>query len=301
MASRRPTAGSLAVETMLNQMEDAMAVVESRMKSGTDPSLVARVQQELASVLAQCPKEVQAAVTPSHPLLYRAAAGQELSQQQRKFISKWAEGVSKHGDKFEEMVRSRNAQDPQYSFLVPGGAGAGARYYRACLGQLQYRTDPIGGGGDKQSPAANRSPPQHELDDNSVNAFDTEAFTGSRGGGDGGIVTTGGGGCPSPQLIMPDAGQRRALFRRMDYNSNGGLSLAEIDKAVIELWPHFNHKPALIRAYKAADSNGDGYIKRGEFKKLLHFIGYFTDLWDTFEGMDMEGGRQGSSFRSKVV
>ena len=63
----------------------------------------------------------------------------------------------------------------------------------------------------------------------------------------------------------------------------------------------YDHKPALMRAYKTADKDGNGFITRREFKKLLHFIGYFTDLWDTFEGMDMEGGRQGSSFRSKVV
>jgi hypothetical protein len=33
----------------------------------------------------------------------------------------------------------------------------------------------------------------------------------------------------------------------MDYNGNGGLSLAEIDKAVIELHPAYNHKPSLMR------------------------------------------------------
>jgi hypothetical protein len=37
---------------------------------------------------------------------------------------------------------------------------------------------------------------------------------------------------------------------------NGGLSLAEIDKAVLELYPTFNNKPALMRAYKAADRSG---------------------------------------------
>jgi Ca2+-binding EF-hand superfamily protein len=56
---------------------------------------------------------------------------------------------------------------------------------------------------------------------------------------------------------------------RMDNSGNHKLSLAEIDKAVVELWPHFDHKRALMRAYKAADSDNDGYVERREFKKLL--------------------------------
>ena len=38
-------------------------------------------------------------------------------------------------------------------------------------------------------------------------------------------------------LAMPSKQERAKLFRRMDANGNGGLSLAEIDKAVLELWP----------------------------------------------------------------
>ena len=76
----------------------------------------------------------------------------------------------------------------------------------------------------------------------------------------------------------------------MDVNGNGGLSLAEIDKAVVEGLlgsalgcTDFNHKPVLIRAYKAADKSGDGFIERSEFTKLLHFIVYFTNCWRLFE------------------
>ena len=55
------------------------------------------------------------------------------------------------------------------------------------------------------------------------------------------------------------------LFRcaEMDVNANGALSLAEIDKAVVAgtvgralHCPDFDHKPALMRAYKAADASG---------------------------------------------
>jgi hypothetical protein len=78
-------------------------------------------------------------------------------------------------------------------------------------------------------------------------------------------------GAPGLSLLeLPDKETRSALFQRMDYNGNGGLSLAEIDKAVVELYPEFDHKRALMRALKAADASGDGFIGRSEFRRLLH-------------------------------
>lgn len=81
---------------------------------------------------------------------------------------------------------------------------------------------------------------------------------------------------PKSQLTMPDKAGRAKLFRDIDVNGNGGLSLAEIDKAVVSgligralNYPDFNHKPALMRAYKAADRSGDEFIQRAEFFKLL--------------------------------
>ena len=65
---------------------------------------------------------------------------------------------------------------------------------------------------------------------------------------------------PSRSLEGIDDKAARELFDRMDSNGNGGLSLAEIDKAIIELYPAHNHKPSLLRAYKAADRNGDGFV-----------------------------------------
>ena len=83
---------------------------------------------------------------------------------------------------------------------------------------------------------------------------------------------------PIPQLVMPDKAARTKLFRAIDVNGNGGLSLAEIDKAVVSgeigkamNCPDFNHKPAIMRAYKAADTDGDAFIERREFGKLLKY------------------------------
>ena len=95
-----------------------------------------------------------------------------------------------------------------------------------------------------------------------------------------------------PILELPSAEAREALFRRMDGNGNGLLSLAEIDLAVSTLYPDFDHKPALMRAYKAADESGDGWIGPREFRQLLRYLVYFNQLWDDFEAMDVNHERR---------
>jgi Ca2+-binding EF-hand superfamily protein len=91
---------------------------------------------------------------------------------------------------------------------------------------------------------------------------------------------------PLARLDLPSEEERDELFRRWDYNGSGALSFAEIDKAVVERYPHFDHKPSLTRAYRAADVNGDGVIKLREFHLLLKYLVYFTDLWDIFDAID---------------
>ena len=73
---------------------------------------------------------------------------------------------------------------------------------------------------------------------------------------------------------------------------NGGLSLAEIDKVVRELYPTFDNKPALIRAYKAADRTGDGFITRKEFRLVLQGLRYFNGVWARFESLDSDDDRK---------
>ena len=93
-------------------------------------------------------------------------------------------------------------------------------------------------------------------------------------------------------LEMPSLPRERDLFSRLDMNRNNMLSLAELDKAVVELWPRFNNKPALMRAYKAADLNGNGFLGRREFKFFLTFLVVYTNLFQRFQSMDTNGDRR---------
>eukprot|EP01043_Picozoa_sp_COSAG02_P033410 COSAG02_NODE_2278_length_9240_cov_2.311016_2_plen_1828_part_00 len=97
---------------------------------------------------------------------------------------------------------------------------------------------------------------------------------------------------PMQDMEHPDRATQALLFKRMDINGNGVLSLAEIDKAVHEFWPGMDHKPALIRAYKAADINHDGFIGRREFGKLLSALCYFNNLFLKFDSIDADGDRR---------
>ena len=87
-------------------------------------------------------------------------------------------------------------------------------------------------------------------------------------------------------LSMPPKEKRDEAFNTLDTGSSGGLSLVEITKAAVKLWPKFNNNPALLRAYQAADKSGDGYINRREFRFVIEYLIYFEGLWPAFEAID---------------
>jgi Ca2+-binding EF-hand superfamily protein len=91
---------------------------------------------------------------------------------------------------------------------------------------------------------------------------------------------------------VPSQEECHRIFTKIDYNGNNILSLAELDKAVIETWPAYDNKPAIMRAYKAADKNGDGFIKKNEFRFFLKFIHYYNKLWKDFAAIDEDGDRR---------
>ena len=87
----------------------------------------------------------------------------------------------------------------------------------------------------------------------------------------------------------------RGLWKCLDYNGNNIVSLAEIDKFVIERFPLLNHKPALMRAYKKTtlkDGDGDSWVEKKEFRALLWNLFYFNKVFQIFELIDEDNDRR---------
>jgi len=88
----------------------------------------------------------------------------------------------------------------------------------------------------------------------------------------------------------------RDMWHCMDFNGNNICSLAEIDKMAVEKYPLLNHKPALMRAYKAtihgAGSNDDDWVNKKEFKSLLGNLIYFNKIFWLFDNVDGDKDRR---------
>jgi len=92
---------------------------------------------------------------------------------------------------------------------------------------------------------------------------------------------------------------RDALFTQFDPNSNGYLSLAEVDKGcrdVLGLYEIFEAKPVIMRAFQAAKcannksnkkgSHGPDYIERIEFRLLFVYLRQYFEIWQMFDEID---------------
>ncbi|KAJ3035975.1 hypothetical protein HDV00_003269 [Rhizophlyctis rosea] len=87
--------------------------------------------------------------------------------------------------------------------------------------------------------------------------------------------------------------QVKKAFDQFDYNGNHILSLAELDKAIIEVLPQFaDDKPAIMRAYKAADKTQDGFINEEEFTRFVDLLWYYNDLYKKFDQLDKDDDRR---------
>jgi len=85
------------------------------------------------------------------------------------------------------------------------------------------------------------------------------------------------------------------LWKRLDFDGNNVVSLAEVDKWVVETWALLNHKPALVRAFKATiEASGfkDEYIHKKDFKRLVLSLFYFNKLFWLFDQVDEEHDRK---------
>jgi len=103
------------------------------------------------------------------------------------------------------------------------------------------------------------------------------------------------------QIGATDTASLKQLWKKLDYNGNNVVSLAEIDKMVVELvaggqWPAWlNNKPALMRAYEKTilkDGDGDDWVEKKEFHALLLNIFWFNKLWQVFDAIDTGDDRR---------
>merc|ERR1719310_482429 len=97
--------------------------------------------------------------------------------------------------------------------------------------------------------------------------------------------------------MMTDRKKLRSLWKRIDFNGNNIVSLAEIDKLCVEKYPLLNHKPALMRAYKMTISkkgggDGDDWVERKEFKRLLANLFYFNKIFWVYDMVDNDKDRR---------
>lgn len=88
-----------------------------------------------------------------------------------------------------------------------------------------------------------------------------------------------------------------AVWKELDFNGNGKVSLAEIDKWVTSKHEKLNNKPALMRAYKrttgrAGGGDGDAWVEKKELRILLPNLVRFNKLYAVFEDVDSGDDRR---------
>ena len=89
-------------------------------------------------------------------------------------------------------------------------------------------------------------------------------------------------------LTVPDPPSIDEMFLRLDTAGQNQLSLSDVAQGVTELWPDFDDAPALMRAYRAADTTGDGWISAEDFHSLLRYLAFFHHRWPLFNQLDEE-------------
>lgn len=89
--------------------------------------------------------------------------------------------------------------------------------------------------------------------------------------------------------FINDKSQLDAQWRSLDFNGNGIVSLAELDKWIVQSFPLLNNKAALRRAFirtTSKDGDGDDWVQRREFKALLVNVIYFNRAFELFDSVD---------------
>ena len=98
------------------------------------------------------------------------------------------------------------------------------------------------------------------------------------------------GGAPAPAAAVPAVNELAAVFRRLDASGDGALSIADVDRAVGALHGAESHgaadRPALRRAFHAADASGAGSLGLAEFCLFFEYLAFFKRHWPTFEEIE---------------
>ena len=81
-------------------------------------------------------------------------------------------------------------------------------------------------------------------------------------------------------------------WNALDYNGNGHVSLAEIDRWIQNSFPILNNKPAMMRAYKNTTHGGNDYVEKNEFISLLRNLFVYNRLWEVFQAIDTGNDRR---------
>jgi hypothetical protein len=100
------------------------------------------------------------------------------------------------------------------------------------------------------------------------------------------------------QALTQDEAGLKTMWQKLDYNGNGLVSLAEIDKLVVEKYPLLNKKPALMRAYKHAtgkpetSSTDCALVEFPQLPELLKGLFYYNRVYHVFDKIDTDDDRR---------
>ena len=92
------------------------------------------------------------------------------------------------------------------------------------------------------------------------------------------------------KLEVPSRHDLEALFKRIDTDRSGMLSLAEVSEALHDFYPDIE-QAVISRAFSAADraSGGEGKLDHNEFRKLFEYLIFFNNVFHLFETIDSSG------------
>ena len=93
--------------------------------------------------------------------------------------------------------------------------------------------------------------------------------------------------------------RRKRLFKNADVNGNGYLSMAEVDKVILQEIGSADlasAKPVITRAFNAAKALGAGnspdYVEKSEFRLLLVYLRQYFELYVAYNRLDTSDDRR---------